>query len=360
MPSPKIYHLKPLMSSDEIEKKEGTYFDEKYAKIIIDHDADVYGEDPTDSTKEILLAKFRKNVIPENLTKIGWESFHRTAKESRNRGAAAGPIDLKSPYWKKRKPVKTSKWMTRYIHNGKVSKANVNNNVYSSVLGYFEKTPFMKVPCRMTSYTQKYFEEYQMGLPFIEAISEQFRKLVPDKYKLQYEAVHKSPYYQIRDTAFSSVTVNRNFRTALHKDAGDFEKGFGNLSVVERGKYHGGYTLFPRYGVGFNVRTGDFIAMNVHEWHCNTEMYETKEDKEFNKKLKNIYQNHDVNTGTMGVDKKFTRISFVCYFREKLQDCNVKESREYHKKVGIDPDKGFIHKLNKTRKNTHKGAHKDT
>jgi hypothetical protein len=64
-------------------------------------------------------------------------------------------------------------------------------------------------------------------------------------------------------------------------DAGDLREGFGNLTVIERGKYDGGFTLFPRFKVGVNLRTGDFLAMDVHEWHCNTEMKEGTEDKKF-------------------------------------------------------------------------------
>ena len=114
-----------------------------------------------------LLLKFRKNVFPKELTQLAWDAFHKTAAASRNRGAAAGPIDTKSEYWKKRKPVEIDKWGARYVQNGKVSKMKVNNNVFSSVLGYFEQTPFMGLPCRLTSYTQTYFKYYKMGIPFM-------------------------------------------------------------------------------------------------------------------------------------------------------------------------------------------------
>ena len=41
--------------------------------------------------------------------------------------------------------------------------------------------------------------------------------------------------------------------------------------VIERGdKYEGAYTGFPQYGVGVDVRTGDFLAMDVHQVHGNT------------------------------------------------------------------------------------------
>lgn len=337
------------MTDEEIKNKEGTYFEEKDAPTIIDHDADVYAKDPTAEGGKRLIAKLRKGVFSDTDIQIGWDGFFKTAAASRNRGAAAGPIDIGSMYWKKRKPIKTDKWSTQYVQDGVVSKMRVNNNVFSSVLGYFEETPFMKLPCRLTSYTQSFFRYYKKGIPFIRSINSQFKKLIPDHYDRQLRRILKNRFYRISDTAFSSVTVNRNFRTALHKDAGDFKEGFGNLTVIERGKYHGGYTLFPQYGVGFDLRTKDFLAMDVHEWHCNTKLYETKEDVAENKTLEPIFR-HDSDTGTQGSDFPFTRMSFVCYLREKLVDCNVAKTKEYYKKIGFDPEIGFIRPRNKTMK----------
>ena len=327
--------VEPKMTEEELKKRKGTYFTDKDADTIFDEDVDVYGKDPK-TGEEVLVAKFRKNVLDKELVQLGWEAFYITAAPSRNRGAAAGPINVNGAYWKKRKPVEIDGWAARYMQNGKTSKMKVNNNVFSSVLGYFEKTPFMKLPCRLTSYTQKYFKTYKRGIPFIEELNRMFKVLLPDRYKAQHDVVKQKPMYQIADTAFSSVTVNRNFRTALHQDAGDYRPGFGNLSVIERGKYHGGNTLFPRYKIGFNIRTGDFIEMDVHDWHCNTEIYETEQDKEYNKTLPRVFHDNP-ETGTLGGDKLFTRISFVCYFREKLQDCKETDTRKYYNRIQFNP-----------------------
>ena len=336
------------LSNEEIQAMEGKYGTEKDAHTIFDEDVDVYRINHT-TGKEELLAKFRKNVIPRDIIEIGWDAFYETAATSRNRGAAAGPIAHKGIYWKKRKPVEIKGWSTRYMQDGKLSKMRVNNLVFSSVLGYFEETPFMKLPCRLTSYTQRYFENYQRGIPFLKELNNCFKELTPSHYKKQLTRAKKQPSFRIDDTAFSSVTINRNFRTALHVDAGDFNEGFGNLSVIERGKYSGGHTIFPRYKIGFNVRTGDYLAMNVHEFHCNTEMTETKEQKDFNKKLPKIHF-EDPSTGTLGGEKKFTRISFVCYLREKLLDCKASEAKKYYKSIDFDTKKGNLKKYNKTLK----------
>jgi len=340
--------VKPLFTDEEMAKKEGTYCSENDARTIFDEDVDIYAGDK-------LLAKFRKNVIPKDIIQQGWESFYETAATSRNRGAAAGPIAKNGIYWKKRNPVEVNGWSARYMQDGKLSKMRVNNLVYSSVLGYFEETPFMKLPCRLTSYTQRYFENYKRGIPYIQFLNKCFEELTPTEYNKQLARAKKNPLYRIEGTAFSSVTINRNFRTGLHKDAGDFKEGFGNLSAIERGKYSGGYTIFPRYGVGFNVRTGDYLAMDVHEYHCNTEMTESVEQKKYNKALPRIHFD-ERSTGALGGDRNFTRISFVCYLREKLIHCKSSESKKYYTRIKFDVNKGDLKKwLNKTKKNkTHK------
>ena len=340
--------VKPIMTDEEIEKKEGEYFDENSVKKIYDEDIDVYIE--KDGKKQ-LLGKLRKKVIDPEIIKTGWEGFWITAAPSRNRGAAAGPINVGGKYWQKRQPTEIKGWAARYMQNGKVSKMRVNNNVFSSVLGYFDATPFMKLPCRLTSYTMRYWKYYKHGLPFIRAIDTCFKTLVPDRHELQKKAAEEKPLLHIPETAFSSVTINRNFRTALHRDAGDFKDGYGNLSVIERGYYHGGYTLFPQYNIGFNVRTGDFLAMDVHEWHCNTELYETEDDKKKNKDLERIHKD-DIETGTLGSEKIFSRVSFVCYLREKLRGCKDTETKKYFKQIGYDPKTMTFNKnpTNTTRK----------
>jgi hypothetical protein len=326
---------KAVASDEEFAKHEGTWFEEDAVDTVVREDADVYGVEPDGS--EHLIGKFRKGVLNKDVVQKGWDGFRLLAIPSRNRAAAAGPIDLKGKYWSKRKPTEVSKWSARYIQNGKVSKMRVNNVVASGVLGYYESTAFLDAACRMTGYTRKGLKNFLHGIPFLEAIDAQFKKLVPHAHAKQLAAVRKHKAYQIADTAFSTLTVNLNFRTALHKDAGDFKEGFGNLSVIEWGKYHGGITMFPRFKVGFDVRTGDFLAMDVHEWHTNSKIYTTPEDEKYNNALPDI-RTRDPETGVVGADKKYQRLTFVCYFREKLANCSEEKTREYYKREGFDED----------------------
>lgn len=366
MGRPKKLIVEKLFSDKEISLKEGTWIEETDIKHpIVDTNTDVYWKDEKGDLH--LLLKFRKNVIPDNLLKVGWDSYKDLAKASRGRGASAGPINAESDYWKKRVLVKTNKWSTGYLNptgfelnetlklmnkealqeyaqqnniqfkdtqdieelkyhiigkmNG-ISKMKVNNQVASNPIGFYEQNKNLgtNLPCRLTHFTRTNYEKYNQGLPFLQKIDSLFKKLIPDAHSRQLERADTKSHLKIPNTCFSTVTINRNFRTAQHKDAGDFKEGFGNLTVIEKGKYHGGYTVFPQFGVGINLRNNDFVAMDVHQWHANTPLYETEEDKEYNSTYISEFKDNP-EVGTAGLYKKYTRISFVCYLREKIANC---------------------------------------
>ena len=100
-----------------------------------------------------------------------------------------------------------------------------------------------------------------------QRLSNLFKKLVPNKYKIQLKAANKV-IYKIPGTCFTTVTVNKNFRTALHQDANDLKEGFGILTCF--GKFQGGLLFIPQYNVSIGLQEGDFLAFDVHQWHCNT------------------------------------------------------------------------------------------
>ena len=383
MGRPRKLVVKKLCTDDEIKQREGTWITEQDIKHpVIESNTDVYWID--DDGVEHLLLKFRKQKIHDKLIKIGWDSYKDLAKASRGRGASAGPIDAESDYWKKRNLVKTSKWSTGYLNpkgnqlkelydpmdlqeilelcdkhsivydkkdkpdeyskesliqlliskQGGVSKMKVNNQVASNPIGFYEAGKnFADLPCRLTHFTRTNYDRYNQGLPFLKRIDSLFKELVPDSYQKQLTRADLKPHLKIPDTCFSTVTINRNFRTALHRDAGDFKEGFGNLTVIEQGKYHGGYTVFPQFGVGINLRNNDFVAMDVHQWHANTEIYETPEDIQYNETIESDFSDNP-EVGTAGLYKKYTRISFVCYLREKIATCPDNVDPRYLTKSG--------------------------
>ena len=293
--------LKKKMSDSKISKKEGEYFSKKDFGIIVKDDCDVYS---LDKGIKKLLGKFRKKVINPKLTIIAMENLKEASKKKHtNRGAAAGVIDMsKMPdYVKKDNIVGKYKFRISGYNSdgdGKYVNQSIGNDAQSNIIGYFDKPDrnpsTSNLPCRLTAFNHREIEKFKKVEPFLERIDKLFKKLTPNAYKKQYDRAHKTKFV-IKDTAFSTVTINYNWRTALHKDSGDFEGGFGNLIVCEEGKYEGGCTGFPQYGVAFDVRNGDFLAMDVHEWHCNTKIEPKSKD--------------------------YSRLSLVCYLRNNMLRC---------------------------------------
>jgi len=326
------------MTDHEVSKLKGTWIDESFMKYpVIDKDTDVYYMSPMKGGGYVkkLLLKFRRNVISKDLIQVGWNSYKDLAKASRGRGASAGPIDMEGVYWSKRNLIDTNKWSTGYIlENGSKSKMKVNNQVASNPIGYYEESKnFAKLPCRLTHFTRTHYDQYIEGLPFIQEINGLFKKLMPNSYKKQLNRANQKLDFKIKDTCFSTITINRNFRTALHADAGDFREGFGNLTVIERGKYQGGYTILPQFGIAVDVRTRDFLGMDVHQFHSNTPIYETEEDKKFNDKLPKVFKDNP-KVGTVGIYENYTRLTFVCYLRENIINCDKIDPRFLTKSDG--------------------------
>ena len=197
-----------------------------------------------------------------------------------------------------------------------VSTTTYGTAVNSGIAGWFDRYP--RIPYgRATSYTRDNFEKFQMAYPFLQTLAKGFKDLLPWRYANQMEAAEKvDPRFLVPGTPFTTVTVNKTFRTAAHYDAGDLNEGLSNLLVLSNdGNFTGGYLIAPEYRVAVNVRPGDLLLINNHEvMHGNTPIV-CAEGSE--------------------------RVSLVVYFREKMlelgsyeyEDCryNFVESRRLNK-----------------------------
>tara|TARA_R110000764_G_scaffold199097_1_gene284455 strand:+ start:46 stop:1692 length:1647 start_codon:yes stop_codon:yes gene_type:complete len=308
-------HLEKKISDEDMKLMKGQYVDDSSYDVLITDDCDVY-----DHVGRLLL-KFRKKIMSDEEIDIGFHSFKNMAKPSRGRGAAAGLINPDDQYWKNRKLVKFSKWSANYeTPAGEISKMKIQHEVASNPIGYFGKTNMgNKLPCRLSYFTQNDFMKYQSGIPYIQNLSESYRNLNPKEYDRQLNRANLNPHLKIEGTPFSTITVNRNFRTGIHQDSGDF--GFGNLSCLEYGAYSGGYFVMPQYKVAVDMRAGDHLCCDVHQYHANTELHETESDKIINDNLVDIYHDN-LNIGVKGLNNRYARISLVCYLREDLVKCD--------------------------------------
>ena len=297
----KTLTLKPHYSFEEGRKREGEWVDEKDFDTLIDYDCNAYDEDGNP------IFFFRKNKIPTNLCKTAYKSLRNAASPTNNRGAAGGLISEETF---KKNPIGTNTKTRhrRILKNGKLSNTNRANEVNSGVVGFFDRNPRFPY-CRQTAWLDKNFQKFADAYPYIAYINKLFKESCPERYNAQKKMVEKThPDFIIKDTVFTTITVNKNFRTALHIDGGDYKGGLGNLAVLEAGKYSGGYTVIPRYRVAFDVRSGDVCFFDVHEHHANTEIVS---------------------------QLAYERISVVCYYREKMHNClsSVKELERAKRRV---------------------------
>jgi hypothetical protein len=317
---------KPLLTNDQLESRKGTYFPESHYKTIIDYDADVYSIN--DKGEKTLILKFRKGVIPNDICVKAYNALEQHAqKKNYNRGAAAGKLSLKKLPKFVGKITKRDSFRVFYkTASGKSTKDNISNMAQSNIAGYYDrpdrnlynsanrkarktmksnsvlhiKTDNKGVPlCRTTQFTAQEVEKWNNTVPLIESADKMFKRLVPDRHAVQLKLANLTPDFQIGKTAYSTITINYDWRTSLHKDKGDLDEGFGNLLVLEKSKcvdghpsYQGGFLGFPQWGVAVDVRQGDYLAMDVHQYHCNTEI------------------------------KGSGRLSVVCYLRKKMINCS--------------------------------------
>ena len=259
-------------------------------KTIINHDADVY-------TKEgKLLLRFRKHKLKKENSDAFYDNVIKFAETTTtNRGSASG---------------------------SKNKNIYENPKIKSNILGYFDKLspnhkfkfkengiPLPKITVRETRFLTDYPDKYKKLLPLIKEIDKFYQKYIPEPYKKQRRKANQTPF-KIAGTAFTTVTTNVNYQTAVHTDKGDDIEGFGNLAVIEHGKYKGGETCFPQYGIGVDVRTGDILYMDVHQPHGNLPLQLESEDAK--------------------------RLSIVCYLRKSIWDQTkgkTQKFKEYHNRT---------------------------
>jgi hypothetical protein len=276
-----ILHVSAEKTDTEMEKIKNKLIKRSSIKDFITDDTDVYTEDNR------LLLMFRKNKLKKEKVDEFYDNVINFAQSSysNNRGSASG---------------------------SKSKNLNDNPKVYSNIIGYMDSfSPSQKILLKKQNVTLKFNvrecrfnmdnpEKYKKLMPLIQEIDHYYKVLLPEYYAKQYKKANQT-FFRIPKTSFTTITTNVNFQTSIHKDKGDDKDGFGNLSVIENGKYSGAETCMPKYGIGVDVRTGDVLFMDVHEWHGNLPMVK--------------------------IDKDAIRLSIVCYLRYNVWKYTQKVSK---------------------------------
>jgi hypothetical protein len=268
--------------------------DAHYDKLLTE-DADVY------TPEGELLLKFRRGILPVGATARAFEVLRRINTKTLNRGLASGKLATGHMYEKA---------------DGSISNTRAvppEFAVISNVIGFYDRyvrTPF----CRETAFNANHPEKYAACLPFLQAVSEVYRQEAGDRWALQKAVCDRTqPDWVIPKTVFTTITVNKNFQTAVHTDEGDFKEGLSCITAIRGGKFKGGVLVFPHYRVAVDLKTCDLLMFNSHHMHGNTAI--------------------------VGRLNEYERVSLVLYYRENMQKCLSaldEQERAKHRKPG-DP-----------------------
>ncbi|RNE98991.1 putative DNA J-binding protein [Trypanosoma conorhini] len=139
----------------------------------------------------------------------------------------------------------------------------------SGIAGYFDyRGSPVELKCRKTSFTHEHVQSWPNIFPMIDYVSAIYKAVFPAQWAAQDAAV--PDVVRIHHSPFSTLTINQQFRTASHTDAGDFDMGYGLLAVLE-GKFEGLSLAFDDFGVCFRMQPRDILIFNTHFFHSNTE-----------------------------------------------------------------------------------------
>lgn len=193
-----------------------------------------------------------------------------------------------------------------------------SRQVSSAIVGAVDPQG-QKVHCRLTAWTGTHLPQWQALQPLLQRVAELQRDVVPERAAAQQaEADRADPAWVVPGTPFSTITVNNTYPTGTHTDKGDLDAGFSTISCLRRGPYTGGHLVFPEYRVAVDMRHGDLLLMDAHQYHGNTAL------------VCGCGREPNGWCAECGAE----RISMVSYFRTKVTQCGTPEE-EYRKATGV-------------------------
>lgn len=155
-----------------------------------------------------------------------------------------------------------------------VCKTTYANSVFSGIAGWYSRYP--RIPyMRPTGYTRDNKDKFAKSFPYLQELAKAFESLLPWRYNNQSEAAKGiDPKFLVPGTPFTTVTVNKTFRTAAHYDPANMEMGCANIANISiNGNYRGAYLVFPELGYAVDIRPGDLLFVrNDAGLHGNTEI----------------------------------------------------------------------------------------
>lgn len=276
-------------------EQKGFATDKDYDQVV-EGDVSVYSPDGE------LLVVLLRNKFDKQLLLKSWGVIKDINLRTDNRGTASG-IEMELV---KRKDGSLSQ--TRAVPKG--------YDAISGVIGYYPRYP--RIPfCRECAWNQQHPEKFSTLLPLFERVNALHKEYATESWEYQNGIVQKtSKDFVIPSTIYTTVTVNKNFRTAYHLDAKNAPLGMAPMILMRQGKFEGGLVVLPEWRIAAKLETGDLIFFrNMQDIHGNTKI--------------------------VPLTKDYQRCTLVFYHREEMLKCGTMEQELARAQSGEDFSKDF-------------------
>jgi hypothetical protein len=228
----------------EAAKLVGQFPDRSHANLTIDVDTKVMAPDG------IITAVLLCNVIPSKLHNLAYELSKPVYGRLGNRSTAVGTESL---------PQHTRKDGTLSEYRGVNERVLNFLKARQGMLGYRR--------CRKTPLTIKRPEMLDGNERLVKRVDELYAEHLPTFHAMQRAEVEKAPRCRLRNTAFSTIYVAKNLRTAYHPNQGNL---LGVMTaLMPMGKFTGGELVLVRWRIAIAFKPGDLLLFDPQQLHGN-------------------------------------------------------------------------------------------
>jgi hypothetical protein len=231
----------------EAAKLAGKFPDRSHADVTLDSDGTVLS--PNGRIRAVLLC----DVIPPEVHNLAFQLWRPVNGSVSNRATAAGTLSL---------PRYTNEDGTRSPRSGVHPRVLKTIEARQGLLGYSDQ------PCRKTTLTKSCPEMLEGNQGLIERVDALYARHVAHLYAIQLAEIERAgPRCRLWDTAFSTIYLAKNFRTAYHTDRGNLQGVM--TALMPMGNFTGGELVLPRWRVAIAFKPGDLLLFDPQQLHGN-------------------------------------------------------------------------------------------
>lgn len=198
------------------------------------------------------------DAIPPALHKLAYELWKTVNEVPSNRATAAGSRSLHR--------IKTDGTLgKRRGVPRNVLRVLAGQGAAHGSIGYLDATPDQR--CHKTPLSMKRPEMLDGNERLIRLVDELYKRHLPAFYAKQKVEVERVPRWRLWNTAFTTVYIAKNFRTAYHRDNGNLPGV--TSALMPMGTFTGGELVLPRWRIAIAFKPGDLLLFDPQQLHGN-------------------------------------------------------------------------------------------